>query len=257
MRNTLKTYWKTLLFFVAAGLLGGFFTGLYLLDSYTDEIRQQVIESLNAGSVAPNVMLGIISGMQGAAYGFFLGILGIMLGKKTGLWKDEISITKKPLFLSLGIAVFGGLVLILSDVLYFGKYSQPIMDSYGTKPSIPYLIGAIIYGGIIEEVMLRLFMISAIAFLLHKIFGKETEKPSTAILVSANIVAAILFAAGHLPATFSLIGNSPLIIFRCFLLNGGFGLMFGYLYRKYGLRYSMIAHGGCHVISKLIWILFI
>ena len=257
MRNTLKTYWKTLLFFVAAGLVGGFCSGLYLLDSYTEEIRQQITESLKDSSLSPDVTLGIISGMQGAAYGFFLGIIGIILGKKTGLWKDERSITKKPLFLSLGIAVLGGLVLILSDVLYFGKYSQPIMDSYAVKPSIPYLISAIIYGGIIEEVMLRLFMISAIAFLLHKMLGKNTKKPGTAILVSANMIAAILFAAGHLPATFSMLGSSPMIIFRCFLLNGGLGLMFGYLYRKYGLRYSMIAHGGCHVISKLIWILFI
>ena len=36
-----------------------------------------------------------------------------------------------------------------------------------------------------------------------------------------------------------------------------FGLAFGWLYRKFGLRYAMIAHGGCHVVSKLIWILFI
>ena len=50
---------------------------------------------------------------------------------------------------------------------------------------------------------------------------------------------------------------TPMIIFRCFLLNGGFGLLFGWLYRKYGLRYAMIAHGGCHVVSKLIWILFV
>ena len=39
--------------------------------------------------------------------------------------------------------------------------------------------------------------------------------------------------------------------------NGGIGLLFGLLYRKYGLRYAMIAHGGCHVVSKLIWILFV
>ena len=40
-------------------------------------------------------------------------------------------------------------------------------------------------------------------------------------------------------------------------LAGSFGLLFGWLYRKYGLRYAMIAHGGCHVVSKLIWILFL
>ena len=68
---------------------------------------------------------------------------------------------------------------------------------------------------------------------------------------------ALLFAAGHLPTTFVTLGNSPLILFRCFLLNGTFGLAFGWLYRRYGLRYAMIAHGGCHVVSKLIWILWL
>ena len=90
-----------------------------------------------------------------------------------------------------------------------------------------------------------------------KIFERKNEKPSTKILVIANIIAALLFAAGHLPVTSILLGLTPMTIFRCFLLNGTFGLMFGYLYRKYGFRYAMIAHAGCHVVSKLIWILFI
>ena len=257
MPNFIKSYWKTLLFFVIAGLLGGFFTGFYLLNSYTEDIRQQVIESLNAGAIPAELLLGLISAMQAAAYGLILGVIGILLGKKTGLWKDEISITKKPLIITIIIAIIGGLALILPDLLFFGPHSQPIMDSYAIKPSVSYIIASIIYGGIIEEVMLRLFMMSAVAFLLHKVFGKNTEKPGTAILAAANIVAAVLFAAGHLPATFIMLGNSPMIIFRCFLLNGGFGLLFGYLYRKYGLRYSMICHGGCHIISKLIWIIFI
>ena len=94
---------------------------------------------------------------------------------------------------------------------------------------------------------------SAIAFALQKLFRKE----GVATLIAANVICAILFAAGHLPATIMMIGATPMIIFRCFLLNGSLGLLFGYLYRKFGFRYAMIAHGGCHVVSKLIWILFI
>ena len=37
-----------------------------------------------------------------------------------------------------------------------------------------------------------------------------------AMNIVVKIIAALLFAAGHLPATFMAIGNSPLIIFRCF-----------------------------------------
>ena len=131
------------------------------------------------------------------------------------------------------------------------------MNSYAAKPTIVYILASIAYGGVIEEVMLRLFLMSLIAFALYKLFEKEKEKPSDTILIIANIVAAILFAAGHLPATLMLLGDSALIIARCFLLNGGIGLVFGWLYKKYGLRYAMIAHGGCHIVSKFIWILFV
>ncbi len=260
MKQFIKLYWKTLLFFAIAGIIGGFFTGIFVLDSYPAEMQQQLIEELTAsglGGYSPDIIMGIITAIQAAGYGIVLGAAGIWLGKKIGLWKDEKKITKKPLIGSVIISVVGGLVPILSDLLFFGNYSQIIMDSYSAKPTISYLIASVIYGGVIEEVMLRLFWMTLVAFVLWKVFDRKNESPSTAILITANIIAALLFAAGHLPATATMIGLSPMIIFRCFLLNGGMGLMFGWLYRKYGLRYSMIAHGGCHIASKLIWILFI
>ena len=250
MQNFLCIYWKTLLFFAVVGLFGGFFTGIYLLDSYPVEMQQEIVAQ---GITEP--ILGLVTALQSAGYGIVLGALGIWLGKKIGLWKDETTITRTPLLVSLLVAVVGGLAMILPDMLFFGQYSTVIMDSYATKPTIPYILASVTYGAVIEEVMLRLFAMSLIAFLLYKLFGKQQDQPTTAILVSSNIIAAILFAVGHLPATFILLGNSPLIIARCLLLNGGIGLLFGYLYRKYGLRYAMLAHGGCHVVSKLIWIL--
>ena len=252
LQSFIKTYWKTLLFFTLVGLIGGFFVGIYMLDSYPAEIRQQMLDQgIN------EMLLGLVSAVQSAGYGLFLGGAGIFLGKKTGLWKDETSLTKKPLITALAISVVGGLALILPDVLFFGNYVQAIMDSYAVKPTIPYLIATVTYGGVIEEVMFRLCMMSLVAFILHKLFDRKAEKPSAGILIAANVVAALLFAAGHLPATAATMGLTPMIIFRCFLLNGGFGLAFGWLYRKYGLRYAMIAHGGCHVVSKLIWILLL
>lgn len=252
MKAFVQKYWKTLLFFTVIGLVGGFFTGIYMLDSYPAQMQQEI---LNQGLTKP--VLGLVTAIQSAGYGLILGAVGIFLGKKTGLWKDERTLMRKPLILTAVASVVGGLCLILPDVLFFGKYSQAIMDSYAVKPTIPYMLAAVLYGGVIEEVMLRLFMMSLIAFLLHKLFGKKAEKPTTGVLITANVIAALLFAAGHMPATAQLMGIAPMILFRCFLLNGGFGLFFGYLYRKYGLRYAMLAHGGCHIVSKLIWIFFI
>ena len=252
MKAFVKNYWKTLLFFAAVGLIGGYTVGLYQLESYPVEMKKELYDQgFN------DTLIGIITAVQSAGYGLVLGAAGIWLGKKVGLWKDERYIEKQPLLAALIISVLGGAALILPDLLFFGRYSEVIMDSYAVKPTVPYMLAAVLYGGVIEEVMLRLFMMSLVAFILFKLFGRKQEKTTGAILIAANVIAAILFAAGHLPATAQMMGLTPMIVFRCFLLNGGFGLAFGWLYRKYGLRYAMLAHGGCHVVSKLIWILFI
>ena len=250
MVDFVKKYWKTILFFAVCGLVGGFFVGLYQLDSYPEEIRQEI---LSQG--ISNVLLGAISAVQAAGYGLVLGAAGIFLGKKTGLWKDERKLEKKPLTCTAIVAILGGMLLILPDLLIFGNYSEVVRDSYAVKPTVSYMLAAVIYGGVIEEVMLRLFFMSLLAFLLQKLFRRESG--TTGVLIAANVIAAMLFAAAHLPATAMLMELTPVILFRCFLLNGGFGLVFGWLYRKYGLRYAMLAHAGCHVVSKLIWILFI
>ena len=252
MKNFLKAYWKTLVFFAAAGLIGGFFVGLFLMDSYPAEIVQQITDQ----GLTP-FLLGLVSAYQAALYGLVLGALGIVLAKKIGLWKDETKFARKPLLAAGIIALIGGVGIILPDLLYFGNYVPAIRDSYLVKPNIATILGSVIYGGVIEEVMLRLFLMSLIAFLLHRVFGKGKEQPASWMLVAANIAAALLFAAGHLPTTAVLFGLTPMILFRCFLLNGTFGLLFGWLYRKHGLRYAMAAHAGCHVVSKAIWLLFV
>ena len=252
MKVFLKKYWRTLLFFMAAGLIGGYPVGVYMLQSYPEALRLQIqAQGLNES------MVGILTAVQYAWYGLVVGGGGIWLGKKTGLWKGERHIAAKPLAVTMVIGVISGLLLILADVLFFGKYSQAIMDSYAVKPDFGYVLGVIVLGGVTEEVMLRLFVMSLAAFVLHALFEKKQEFVGTKVMIAANVVAALLFAAGHLPANQMLFGLTPMIVFRCFLLNGGFGLLFGWLYRRYGLRYAMIAHGGCHVVSKLIWILFI
>ena len=137
MQNFIKTYWKTLLFFAVVGLIGGFFVGLYVLDSYPPELQQQLIAELKKeglGQLSPSLVLAVISALQAAGYGLVLGAAGIFLGKKTGLWKDERTITRKPLMITIAMSVIGGLALILPDILFFGNYSQVIKDSYAVKP---------------------------------------------------------------------------------------------------------------------------
>ena len=259
MKEFIKKYWITLLFFTLIGLIGGFFTGLYLLDSYPEDIKNLIVDEIDEMNIGLSVelVLGLITSLQAAGYGLIFGALGILIGKKVNLWKDEISIETKPLVIALVISLCSSITMILPDIFIFGPLEQTIMDSYSSKPNFISILAGVLYGGVIEEVMLRLFFMSLVSFVLFKLFEKNKTIPSNKTYLIANVTSTLMFAILHLPTTFQILGDSPLLILRCILLNGGIGILFGYLYSKYGLRYSMIAHAGCHIVSKIIWILFI
>ena len=119
------------------------------------------------------------------------------------------------------------------------------------------MIGGLLVGGIIEEVMMRLFFMSLVVFIIKTKYHLKKKEIPTKIYVIANIIAALLFAVGHLPSTATMTALTPVIIIRCFLFNGGLGLVFGYLYRKYGIGYAMLSHGLCHLISDILMLIFI
>jgi hypothetical protein len=56
---------------------------------------------------------------------------------------------------------------------------------------------------------------------------------------TANILAAVLFGLGHLPATAALAPLSAALVVRAIVLNGTGGVVFGELYRRYGLEWAM------------------
>ena len=159
---------------------------------------------------------------------------------------------EKSALSATAIVVVIGSVVYSADHWTFGAAIDGLQESNLAALGVNGWIASILYGGVIEEIMLRLFMMSLIALLLWKLFWRRCDKDviPTMVFATANIVSALLFAAGHLPATVMLYGElTPLILFRCFLLNGGLGLAFGWLYRRYGIEYAMMAHAGVHMES--------
>ena len=250
MATFLKNNLKFIIFLLIFGLIGGYFTALYSIEIMQPELLDQALTQV--GGKIEVVIL--ISTVQSILYALILGLIGKSLADRLGLWR-KFSVKIKPILSAVIVSIVGGSIFILADTLFFGNFSDVIKNSYVTKPTLNYFIASVTYGGVVEEVMLRLFFMSLIAFILWKLSRKEDVTDNQIIL--ANIIAAILFAAGHLPATIMSIGVTPMIIVRCFIMNGGYGLIFGRLYRKYGIQYATLAHAGVHIISKLIWILFI
>ena len=233
------------------GAVAAYFTILYQLDFIDAATLELTIAQL--GSVEALIAVYVV---QIAAYSLVLGFIGHILAGKLGLMKPfrfERTGLTRTLVLSLAV----GIVLSL-DYWTFGAVIPGIQEADAAMLKPHVIAAAILYGGIIEELMMRLFFMSLIAWLIWKIGFRSREQVPVGVVSAANVIASTLFAAGHLPATVQMFGTlTPLILFRCFLLNGGAGLVFGWLYRKYGIHYAMASHALCHIISKLIWLIAI
>lgn len=227
------------------------FTVMYQLDLYDEATVELMISQI--GSME---LLMVITMVQNCGMIFLACFFGYILAGQLALLRP-LRVDKRPVLVTLLLALTGGVIMAL-DFWTFGAMEPMIREATAAGMTANGVIASILYGGIVEELLLRLFTMSLIAWLLWKLFFRKKEACPEGVLIGANIVSAILFAAGHLPATVITFGAlTPMLLIRCFLLNGGFGLLFGRLYRKYGIQYSMIAHAVVHIVSKLILIVFL
>ena len=143
MKQFITSYWKTILFFTLVGLVGGYFTGLYALESYPPALQQQMVDQ----GITPT-MLGLVSAVQSAGYGLVLGTIGILLSKKIGLWKDSFHLEKTPVLAAVAVSVIGGLSLILPDLFIFGKFEPVLLQTYASKPTLSYIVAMVTYGAV-------------------------------------------------------------------------------------------------------------
>ena len=252
MIKTAKKHWKFLLFVLLAGTVGGYCLGLYMPESYSEEMLAQLREQH-----VTTQMLALSGAVQyGVLYGALLAAVGVYLAEKVGLWR-EFRFDARAAGAAAAVAVAGGLMLFPGDKLLFGALSDWVREQYAAPPGPAKIAAGLLVGGVIEEVMMRLFFLSLLVFLGSKLLRRDREDIPAGVFAAANVAAALLFAAGHLPGTAAMTALTPVIVLRCFLLNGGFGLAFGRLYRKYGLGWAMAAHGLAHLVADTLMLLFV
>jgi membrane protease YdiL (CAAX protease family) len=102
----------------------------------------------------------------------------------------------------------------------------------------------VLYGGVAEEVMLRWGAMSLIAWALVSLLRSQARTVSMALAVA---VAALLFAAGHLPALAAQVDLTPAMVARTLMLNGVAGLLYGWLFWRRHLEAAMVAHACTHL----------
>lgn len=244
------THKKQLLVF--AGLL--FVTALMPLLTYILIPIEQIAPGQAISPQFQN-MPGWQLGLANAAIVFFiyglLGLLGYFLARRLGLpgiyragasWNDLLV---RPLWMGLLV----GVVITGVDTLI------SLGSSWGgfTHPRFPSSLFGSVSAGIGEEILFRLFMLSLWAFLLNLVLRRWNGRQ--AALVIANVIAALVFAAGHLPTLMTLLGTTnpaqlpALALVDLVLLNGILGIIAGRAFIKDGL----VAAAGIHFWADIAW----
>ncbi|WP_292470072.1 CPBP family intramembrane glutamic endopeptidase [Methanolobus sp.] len=188
--------------------------------------------------------------------------IGLHLARKVGLglpilngWlegRDVKKYLRSILGVSVGLGILASILIIGLDYLFSlsGVTINVTQDSI--NPPAWQGFFASFYGGINEEILLRLFVMTFIAWILFKVKRTDQGKPTSSGMWLAIVLAAVIFGAGHLPAVMTITTLTPLVIVRTIVLNAAGGIIFGWLYWKKGLESAMISHFSADIVLHVI-----
>ena len=208
--------------------------------------------------VSPAVVI-VAQAVQNGVLCFLLAWAGLKLGAtldlgapwiSARLYPDRAKPAESDWLLAAGIGVSGTLLLLGLIALLGQPLGATAAHAATTAPTAWQGALASLYGGIVEETQLRLFMLTLIAWLLAR-----TSLRRTWVLGIAIVAAALLFGAGHLPMAAKLAPLDTGIVARVIGYNALLGLGFGWLYCRRGLEHAMLAHFSAdlvlHVVAPL------
>ncbi len=161
--------------------------------------------------------------------------------------------------LSIILGVVSTLVVLGLEFFYFqpalAKQLSSTASALNLRTSQPAAwkgFLASFYGGIAEEILLRLFVMSFFVWLGRFVSKTSDGKPTSVVFWTANILAAILFGLGHLPAMTLIVPITALVVVRTVVLNGLIGIACGWLYWRRGLEAAMISHFSADLVLHVL-----
>lgn len=189
-------------------------------------------------------------------------LIGLKLAKKVGFglpilenWLEGRKIKsdlKSILGISIGLGLLAGVLIVGLDYLFSLLGVTINVTQASINPPAWQGFLASFYGGINEEIMLRLFLMTLLVWVFYKIKKTKEGTPNQLSIWLGIILAAIIFGAGHLPALMSITTLTPLLIIRTIVLNALGGIIFGWLYWKKGLESAMISHFSADIVLHVI-----
>jgi hypothetical protein len=223
------------------GLAGALATAAlfpYLLE-LTPQLRQKIHIALP--------LMVFLQSLQAALLLGLMAFIGLRMSHRSNLQAPWLRawLARGPLpEFPWATAVLAGLAtgaLLLGLIQFIDPHLPPPLHPAVTgavgSPWLGFL--ASFYGGIGEEIQLRLFLMTLLVWLLARITGKA---PTPVMYWTAIALAALAFGAGHLPAAAQIWPLDAVVVGRTILVNAAAGLVFGWLYWRRGLEVAMLAH---------------
>jgi membrane protease YdiL (CAAX protease family) len=142
---------------------------------------------------------------------------------------------------------------LLGGALLFAvwRYPPAALADIQTKFAPPLFV-RILYGGITEELLLRWGLMTTLVWLAWRFLQGRSGAVRPVLVWLAILVSALVFGVGHLPLAAVLVGTlDGHIVSFVIGANTAFGLLFGFLYWRYGLESAMIAHAVTHLVGYL------
>ena len=272
-----KYQWRTLILF---GLLAIPLTLAVLPYSITISGSAMTVPPPENSSFSPETMriitlavMVLITLGQAILINIPLTALGLLFAKWTGLDAPFIRalLYRQPKPAGLGRALLiaavagaaaGGLLLVLSIYIFDPLLAESMAAAGITIPDIRWTwwegLLASFGAAFNEEVCLRLFLLNGLAWLGGLLLGRKTGRPGTAMVWAANILSALAFGALHI--TNSVVIGMPVdvvTVTSTLVLNGIIGILFGWLYWRYGLESAMVSHFAADIVLKVVMVFFI
>ena len=206
-------------------------------------------------------VLALVQGMQALVLLGVLSLLGLRMGHRFGLgspllqgWfggaRTTTAATLRP-WHSVLLGVVAGIVIVGASLLLdpmLPPRLHPVATPAATATVIEGFLASF-YGGIVEELQLRLFLMTLVVWMLT-LAGRHRPRP--ALFWLAITMAAIAFGAGHLAAADQVWGLSSIVVVRTVALNAIGGMAFGWLYWKRGIEMAMLGHFSADIVLHVI-----
>jgi hypothetical protein len=142
-------------------------------------------------------------------------------------------------------AALGALLLVL--LIAFARVEPAIRARFAgrlTEPAWrPWALG--FESSILEEVSFRLFAMSGIAWVVSRLL----RNPGAATAVALGL-SSLLFGLAHLPAWLAITVPTAALLVGVLALNGIGGLLFGWIFWRWGLPYAILCHAAGDVVVQ-------